>query len=84
MTHGSGVNELHLGACQLNHIAIFQRSGLDAKRRAIERWVASAFDMVNKKTAMPSGDGRDSHPTVALQLHTVRLAQAAWTAWRAA
>ena len=56
------MNELHLGTRQLNHIAIFQRGGFDAKRRSIECWVASAFDMVNKKTAVPSGDGRDSHP----------------------
>ncbi len=33
---------------------------------------------------MAGGYGRDIHTTVALQLHTVRLAQAAWTAWRAA
>jgi len=33
---------------------------------------------------MAGGYGRDIHTTVALQLHTVRLAQAAWAAWRAA
>ena len=33
---------------------------------------------------MAGGYGRDIHTTVALQLQTVRLAQAAWSAWRAA
>ncbi len=33
---------------------------------------------------MAGGYGRDIHTTVALQLHTVRLAQAAWSAWAAA
>ena len=33
---------------------------------------------------MAGGYGRDIHTTVALQLHTVRLAHAAWLAWRAA
>jgi acetoin utilization deacetylase AcuC-like enzyme len=30
---------------------------------------------------MAGGYGRDIHTTVAVQLHTVRLAQAAWAAW---
>ena len=33
---------------------------------------------------MAGGYGRNIHTTVALQLQTVRLAQAAWAAWRAA
>ena len=33
---------------------------------------------------MAGGYGRDIHTTVALQLQTVRLAQAAWLAWRSA
>lgn len=54
--------------------------GLAERDRRVFAWLRQR--RVPVAVAMAGGYGRDIHTTVALQLNTVRLAQASWAAWQ--
>ena len=61
----SALHELHLRTSQLDQVAILERYRVGTDRRAIERRIARAFDMVHDKTVRPLGDRRHGNPGLA-------------------
>ena len=59
------LHKLHLGACQLKHVTIFQDDGLGAYWRTMEMRLIRSFDVRNDKTMWPFGDGCDCHARLA-------------------
>lgn len=54
----SDLDKLHLSACQLNQITVFERYRINANGPTVESRVARALNMVNKETVVPFGNGR--------------------------
>lgn len=57
----SALHELHLGACQFQHVAAVQRNGLAADGVAVQRRGVAAFHVGEDETMGPLGDRGHGH-----------------------